>query len=783
MNIFLRLKLLNFIFLSESHLSKSVFDSRKELRKMKLLQQRLFQDQFEVGREALWIGEGETFSPKQEFEAKYKKDISSFDQTFFLEKDKPQISFRNPGVMKEDSNPTRERNPNAKRKRKSMAVLNFKKFKFTSRTKRRHFEHENKTKQKTLFSDAEQIKLQEPTEYFHVFKGKPALVTPMSANVTLDIPNFKLEKLRKQRYNKEFTSNSKGVYNKVFPSSPSLTQKINITEKWDKEKNLKRFGKLSVSKNSTKHINLQELEKELIHNKNNHDLLFAISILQHHVTPEQLKERDGNTKKRLEESKMKKHGKKYSNFFESTKKNSEYKLFNNHSGHLKKENKPQASFNFKVEINNSFSNKKDIFEELNQSLLENSSLLPQPTHKSLPPQIPKPNLKQDLHWFILVMEGDCTIIRQRMSSFVTFLKAALSAKLEASYEDIYVPSVFCHKTFMVNISIDLIKYPRAAERLRTLAETNTTLFELSGEIFYLEKILQGKALEKAESISYLDRTDDIKIVIYFSVGCMCIFIFLSVVIVSLIKLCRQDDPIPALEKEDPPKKPDIIPARRPNVIYSHNFTQSLVPEKYRLNLGESSVTEVPSDNDATSGQTQPAAHPSSRPILRPAKDKRSKDGISDDFSGERKFANISSSSSKFCLLEEVREEEEEEEDTEEEEEEENYKENDVNDDDDEHEDGQVEEGVDGDEENKDNHDEKDEDDEDGEKDEDTKRNVKGPFKTRLKSIKASQDKPTTSPPSLYKGIRSFCLPSSDRELSESSSSSVQTSFENPCYER
>lgn len=175
-------------------------------------------------------------------------------------------------------------------------------------------------------------------------------------------------------------------------------------------------------------------------------------------------------------------------------------------------------------------------------------------------------------WFVLVLDGNCAVIKQRMTAFVTFLKAALSSKLSVNYDDVYVPSVFCDKTFMVNISLDTLKNPEVERRLRSLAEANTTLLEISQEIFYLEKILTKRsAEEKPPEQAAVKKPDDMELVIYIAVGCMCVFILLSVVVVVLIRVCRQEGDHLDLAKphlhQVMPHTLDF-PIRRPNVIYS-----------------------------------------------------------------------------------------------------------------------------------------------------------------------------------------------------------------------
>ena len=183
-----------------------------------------------------------------------------------------------------------------------------------------------------------------------------------------------------------------------------------------------------------------------------------------------------------------------------------------------------------------------------------------------------PGTASRYRWFVLVLDGNCSVIKQRMTAFVTFLKAALSSKLSVDYEDVFVPSVFCDKTFMVNISLDTLKNPEVERRLRTLAEANTTLLEISQEIFYLEKILTKRSSGEKQLVhAAVKKPDDMELVIYIAVGCMCVFILLSVVVVVLIRVCRQDGD--HLDMGKPhlhhiiPRSLDF-PIRRPNVIYS-----------------------------------------------------------------------------------------------------------------------------------------------------------------------------------------------------------------------
>lgn len=302
-------------------------------------------------------------------------------------------------------------------------------------------------------------------------------------------------------------------------------------------------------------VDLDTLELELAGKEEEatSDLLLAISILQHHFVP------DGPTDQSLN----------------STAEGVDARLrFTTKParGRGRPTLPPRRKADkFKVEIFDALSPES---EEL-VGQVEEEPTQPAPLeHQPVKPISRTPGEASQYRWFVLVLDGNCSVIKQRMTAFVTFLKAALSSKLSVDYDDVLVPSVFCDKTFMVNISLDTFKNPDVERRLRTLAEANTTLLEISQEIFYLEKILTKRAAEETQPqhvAAAVKKPDDIELVIYIAVGCMCAFILLSVVVVVLIRVCRQDGDHLDLGK---PHLHHVIPRtldfpiRRPNVIYS-----------------------------------------------------------------------------------------------------------------------------------------------------------------------------------------------------------------------
>lgn len=305
-------------------------------------------------------------------------------------------------------------------------------------------------------------------------------------------------------------------------------------------------------------VDLDTLELELAGKEEEatSDLLLAISILQHHFVP------DGSTDQSL-------------NSTEGVDGRLRLTTKSAH-GRDRPTLPPRRKANkFNVEIFDALSPESD--EVVGK--VEDLGTPPGPSQQQKQQQqqvttsTRAPGTGPQYRWFVLVLDGNCSVIKQRMTAFVTFLKAALSSKLSVDYDDVYVPSVFCDKTFMVNISLDTVKNPDVERRLRTLAEANTTLLEISQEIFYLEKILTKRsAEEKPPHVpATVKKQEDMELVIYIAVGCMCVFILLSVVVVVLIRVCRQEGDHLDLGK---PHLHQIIPRtldfpiRRPNVIYS-----------------------------------------------------------------------------------------------------------------------------------------------------------------------------------------------------------------------
>ncbi|KAL7642598.1 UNVERIFIED_CONTAM: hypothetical protein RMT77_007159 [Armadillidium vulgare] len=562
-------------------------------------------------------------------------------------------------------------------------------------------------------------------------------------------------------------------------------------------------GKVNTTITSADHVDLHTLEQELSHTrqKPNKDLLIAISILQHHMIPELSEDFTDILKSGTE------NVDDFSNEImkvNATEGTSQNKVSTESYDNLKKEEylapseelyfgEPPSesenitnigdSFQLNVEVNTDFSAGANVFDDLDINLsMENKTGTNSLDQSKQDEEAYKMNKESNLHWFVLVMDGDCTIIRNRMNAFVTFLKAALSSKLEASYEDIYVPSVFCHKTFMVNISIDLTKYPKAETKLQSMAEANTTLIEISGEIFYLEKILKSKPINN-NPMFYMKRNDDVKIVIYIAVGCMCVFILLSVVTVALIRLCRQDDVLMDLEREENKLRKDI-PIRRPNVIYSPNFTKSLNLNRSNLN-SYCETSEIITENEMNPSS-------SSRTFssyLRYGSE-RGKNFTHGEGFNERKSI-LGSSTSKLKLLEEVQEEDEEDLDDED-----DY--NDDNDDDDDDDVDDDDDDDDVDDEDDDNDDDDDEDDDDDDDDDDDVDdddedledidvsegayiiNSVDPLSEQVVMMNENKS-PTKSSPTLYRSLRSLCLSSTNE--APSTPSDLSMSFENPCYDR
>lgn len=316
-------------------------------------------------------------------------------------------------------------------------------------------------------------------------------------------------------------------------------------------------------------VNLNLLEMELS-NKDEvaSDLKLAIAILQHRIVPDL--QRNGAPNNATETAELRKETDKPAFPLDSDADH----YFSKNSDAPRDDS---AKYNIEIFDSNSSEEEEEGEEEeggeevsLHDRVITNDTILYQNVRET-PESIERESCYR---WFVLVLDGNCSVIKQRMTAFVTYLKAALSFKLSVDYNDVYVPSVFCDNTFMVNISLDTIKNPQAEHELRSLAEANTTLLEISEEIFYLEKILTKRSDDEEKDLlkPLVKKPDDVELVIYIAVGCMCVFILLSVVIVALIKVCRPEGDLMDIGKPLPHHsltRSLDFPIRRPNVIYSH----------------------------------------------------------------------------------------------------------------------------------------------------------------------------------------------------------------------
>ncbi|KAK7069896.1 hypothetical protein SK128_026648 [Halocaridina rubra] len=396
-----------------------------------------------------------------------------------------------------------------------------------------------------------------------------------------DLQNgFKDEERKEQKYsldirtshkkdtisgNLDKSSYDKGSNGEQHESTRRDATKLLMTN-YDNKKTNHRENNTEM--NAQYKVSLETLQKELSKKDEEaaSDLLLAISILQHHVIPNLDRDEDKLGGK-SDNSSM--HMK---NYFETGE--NDYTLSSNSEDSVAEVNNAarEHQHNYNIEIFDAMAEASD--EDISDvtdmpATSSNKSISFEPVH-----EIPVMSEREACYrWFVLVLDGNCSVIKQRMTAFVTFLKAALSSKLSVDYNDVYVPSVFCDNTFMVNISLDTIKNPQAEIKLRLLAEANTTLLEISEEIFYLEKILTKRSEEEEEEFQDLvKKQDDVELVIYIAVGCMVVFILLSVVIVALIRVCRQEGDPMDIGKSPPHHhitRPFDFPIRRPNVIYSH----------------------------------------------------------------------------------------------------------------------------------------------------------------------------------------------------------------------
>ncbi|KAE9545664.1 hypothetical protein AGLY_001207 [Aphis glycines] len=185
-------------------------------------------------------------------------------------------------------------------------------------------------------------------------------------------------------------------------------------------------------------------------------------------------------------------------------------------------------------------------------------------------------------WFVLLLSGNSTVAQMRRTDFAKYLKLNLAARLSLEYDEVKINRVLVvPPRLMVNVSVVPVSERASSaasaaavaavassslsswspstsdntaadvsdrvveddDSLHNLVETNSTLMELSGEEYRVERFMSLKSqkpqsMEEAKAV-VSDRHADIDFFIYATVGPLCFVVVLGFLLLTLYKYVRK----------------------------------------------------------------------------------------------------------------------------------------------------------------------------------------------------------------------------------------------------
>lgn len=243
----------------------------------------------------------------------------------------------------------------------------------------------------------------------------------------------------------------------------------------------------------------------------------------------------------------------------------------------------------------------------------------------------------EVHWFVLLLAGNSTVAQMRKEDFVKYLKVNLAARLSLEYNDIRINAIIVvppnlavnvslpasESSVDVNEEVNVEESPKIGS-IHKLAETNTTLLELSGQEYHVVQLLCLKSQQSVQNglpqtAKVVERKhDDIEFYIFLMVGAICMFGVLSPLLYSLYKLIQRrlttltikiPDVLRDKLKQPPHEKINESTCESLNVIFSEDFDRKYSSASWFDNTQHSSSilkpsTEVPPTFFSTKDECQ-----------------------------------------------------------------------------------------------------------------------------------------------------------------------------------
>lgn len=147
-------------------------------------------------------------------------------------------------------------------------------------------------------------------------------------------------------------------------------------------------------------------------------------------------------------------------------------------------------------------------------------------------------------WFVLVLEGNCSLVSRKGTlegDFKMEVVQAVTPWLRMSADDLTVGQSTCPSDDKIHLNLTV--YRRAgggnvSEKLDALEESTEPLLESRGQPFYVYEIVTADGLLGKEPSVPIDlRHSDVELLVYITVGSVCAFLLALAAVLLLCKYC------------------------------------------------------------------------------------------------------------------------------------------------------------------------------------------------------------------------------------------------------
>lgn len=171
--------------------------------------------------------------------------------------------------------------------------------------------------------------------------------------------------------------------------------------------------------------------------------------------------------------------------------------------------------------------------------------------KTTPPQ-PESNEVPKFSWFILILDGNCTLAFSKgimKESFKAKVLQSIAQWLKISADELTTGQNACPTDDKIHMNLTLYSQSKGSinisEQLNALEESAEPLLEVHGEPFYVFEIVTVDGfLSKEPKIPTDLRHSDVELLIYITVGSICAFLLALAIVLLMCKYCECRDQKP-----------------------------------------------------------------------------------------------------------------------------------------------------------------------------------------------------------------------------------------------